>query len=382
MIYFDNAATSGIKPPSVISGVEYALRNYCANPGRSGHSRSQNTAEAVFKTRAALSDFFGSDGPETVIFTQNCTHSINCVLKGLLKKGDHCIISSLEHNAVVRPLVKTGVSYSVAKVYLDDDNKTLKSFEEKLKPNTKLIFCTGASNVWGKILPIEAIGGLCKKRGIFFGVDGAQIGGITSLDMNRQHIDFLCLAPHKGLYAPMGIGVLIARKPLPFTLIEGGTGTNSKEIFQPEFLPERLESGTQNIPAVIGCKRGLDFINSKGLNRMYSAEMKLITRLYEGLKKFDFIELYTPYPKLGEFVPVLSFNFKGRSSEEIAALYSDEGIALRGGIHCAPFAHSQMNTLEQGAVRVSVSAFNDIREIEEFLKKTLKLNKKLQKSID
>ncbi len=379
LIYFDNAATTGVKPPQVIQGVGYALKNYCANPGRSGHPASQAVAEAVFKTRTAISDFFGSDGPETVVFTQNCTHSVNCVLKGLLKRGDHCIISSLEHNAVVRPLVKTGVSYSVARVYFDDDEKTLKSFEEQIKPNTKLIFCMGASNVWGKILPLTAIGQLCCKRGIYFGVDGAQLGGIAPINMTEQHIDFLCLAPHKGLYAPMGIGVLIARRPLPFTVIEGGTGTNSMELYQPEFLPERLESGTVNIPGIIGTLKGLEFIKQKGIGKMYSAEMELLKRLYRGLERLDFIELYTPYPQEGEFVPVLSFNFKGHSSEEIATLYANEGIALRGGLHCAPFSHRQTDTSDRGAIRISLGVFNTKKETEDFLKKTLEIYKKITK---
>ena len=368
MIYFDNAATTGVKPKSVVRSVNFALENLSANPGRSGHSKSVGAAETVYKAREKLSDFFGSEGPETVVFTQNCTHAVNCVLKGLLKKGDHCIISSLEHNAVVRPLVKTGVSYSVAEVSLTDDDETVKNFVEKIKPNTKLIFCTGASNVLGKILPIEKIGAICRKRGIYFGVDAAQTAGVLPIDMKKQNIDFLCIAPHKGLYAPMGIGVLIARKPLPDTIIEGGTGTNSSELFQPSFLPERLESGTVNVPGIAGIMGGLEFVKTKGTESIYQNELRIIQMLYKKLEDNEDVTLYTPYPEAGMYVPLLTFNVKNMTSYEAASILADNKIAVRGGLHCAPFAHRQIGTLEGGAVRVAVAYFNNSSEIDYFAK--------------
>ena len=368
MIYFDNAATTGVKPKSVVRSVNFALENLSANPGRSGHKNSVRAAETVYKAREKLSDFFGSEGPETVVFTQNCTHAVNYVLKGLLKRGDHCIISSLEHNAVVRPLVKTGVSYSVADVSLTDDSETVKNFEEKIKPNTKLIFCTGASNVLGKILPIEEIGAICRKKGIYFGVDAAQTAGVLPIDMKKQNIDFLCIAPHKGLYAPMGIGVLIAQKPLPNTIIEGGTGTNSSELVQPAFLPERLESGTVNVPGIAGIIGGLEFVKSKGTDNIYSNELRLIQVLYKKLEDNKDIILYTPYPTAGMYVPLLTFNVENMTSHEAASILADNEIAVRGGLHCAPFAHRQIGTLDSGAVRVSVAYFNNFSEVDTFAK--------------
>ena len=367
MIYFDNAATTGAKPKGVVDGVKLALERYSANPGRAGHSRSIKAAEIVYKTREKLSDFFGSDGPETVVFTQNCTHSANCVIKGILKRGDHCIISSLEHNAVIRPLVKTGVSYSVAEVSLTDDEKTLENFKEKIRPNTRLIFCMGASNVWGKILPIEKIGKLCRERGILFAVDGAQTAGVLPIDMQKQNIDFLCIAPHKGLYAPMGIGVLIARKNLPQTIIEGGTGTNSLELFQPSQLPERLESGTVNLPGILGVSAGIDYVKSKGINRLYEGELSLIKTLYKGLKNTPQVILYTPEPEKGKFAPLLSFNLSDEHSSKVANLLSENNIAVRGGLHCSPLAHKQLGTENTGAVRVSVASFNEKEEISKFM---------------
>lgn len=383
MIYFDNAATTGVKPKSVVRAVDFALENLSANPGRSGHSKSVQAAETVYKAREKLSDFFGSGGPETVVFTQNCTHAVNCVLKGLLKKGDHCIISSLEHNAVVRPLVKTGVSYSVADVSLTDDDETVKNFVEKIKPNTKLIFCTGASNVLGKILPIEKIGAICRKKGIYFGVDAAQTAGVLPIDMKKQNIDFLCIAPHKGLYAPMGIGVLIARKPLPDTIIEGGTGTNSNELFQPAFLPERLESGTVNVPGVAGIIGGLEFVKTKGTESIYQNELRLIQRLYKKLEDNEDVILYTPYPTAGMYVPLLIFNVENMTSYEAASILAENKIAVRGGLHCAPFAHRQIGTIEGGAVRVAVAYFNDSSEIDYFAKTVkTKLTNKGKKTVE
>ena len=227
MIYFDNAATTSIKPKEVINNVNYALKNLSANPGRSGHSLSVNTALAVYNTRQKIADFFGANGGENVIFTLNCTHALNYVLKGVLGRGDHVITSDLEHNAVMRPLIKTGVNFSTFKVDFKDENKTVSELESKIKPNTKLVVCTVASNVWGKILPIEKIGKICKNKGVLFCVDAAQGAGVLPINMQEMNIDFLCVAAHKGLYAPMGIGILICQKPIENTLLEGGSGTNS-----------------------------------------------------------------------------------------------------------------------------------------------------------
>ncbi len=368
MIYFDNAATSGTKPQSVIEAVSIALKNYSANPGRSGHKESVKAAEAVFNVREKIADFFNSSGPQNIVFTLNCTHSINCVLKGVLNKGDHVIVSSLEHNAVIRPLTKIKCNYTVATVSDTNDEITVENFKKSIKPNTKLIFCTGASNVTGKILPIEKIGKLCREKGILFGVDAAQTAGVLEIDMKKMNIDFLCIAPHKGLYAPMGIGILICERYIPNTIIEGGTGSNSLQTVQPLELPERLESGTLNLPAVLGVGAGIDFIKKTTLSKLYKHEMELIQSIYNGLVKNKNILLYTPYPKTYSFAPVLSFNFKDKSSDEIAEHLSDNGIAVRAGYHCAPSAHKQLGTLDTGTVRVAVSGFNNKNEVAKFLK--------------
>ncbi len=384
MIYFDNAATTGVKPQQVIYAVNKGLKKYSANPGRSGHKAAVEAATAVYSVRQQLSDFFGADGPENVVFTLNCTHSINCVLKGVLRRGDHILVSSLEHNAVMRPLAKMGVSYSVFNVSFTDDAETVRSLKEKLRPNTRMVFCTGASNVWGKLLPIEAIGKVCSEKKMLFGVDAAQIAGVIPIDMKKMNIDYLCIAPHKGLYAPMGTGVLICRRGLAETLIEGGTGTNSVELKQPEELPERLESGTVSLPAVMGIGAGLDYIKRLGTERVYSHESGLIKELYHGLKSINGIILYTPEPLMGFYAPVLSFNIEDYPSETVAEWLSENGVCVRGGLHCAPMAHRVMGTLESGAVRLSVATFNNREEVISFLKliKTKKITKNLKKAIE
>lgn len=368
MIYFDNAATTGKKPTEVIRAVDGALRELSANPGRSGHNASLKTADAVYSVREKTAEFFGASGAENVVFTLNCTHSINCVIKGVLKKGEHAVTSSLEHNSVMRPLIKEEIPFDTAYVSLADDSLTLREFERKIRPNTRLVICTGASNVLGKTLPIAEIGALCKERGVLFAVDAAQIAGVMPINMRQMNIDYLCVAPHKGLYAPMGIGVLICEKPIENTIIEGGTGTNSAELFQPESLPERLESGTVNVPEIMGLSAGIDYVKGVGIKKIYSHEMKLIRYLYKELSKNDRVQLYTPEPKDGLYAPVLSFNVYGKTSAEVSQYLNDKGIAVRGGLHCATSAHRQIGTLDIGAVRVSVAAFNTPAEITSLIK--------------
>ncbi len=384
MIYFDNAATGGVKPQAVITAFSNALKVYSANPGRSSHEASVRAAKAVFDVRQKTADFFGADGPENVIFTLNCTHAVNCVLKGVLRRGDHVIVSNFEHNAVMRPLAKLGVLYDVAGVSMEDDDKTVDEFKKLIKPNTRMIFCTGASNVTGKILPIARIGALCHKRGLLFGVDAAQIAGMMTINVKEMNIDYLCVAPHKGLYTPMGVGVLIAQKSIENTIIEGGTGTNSLDLFQPEYLPEKLESGTLNLPGIIALGEGLEYTKKTGINTIYTHEMKLIGRIYNAMSKMEDINLYTPPPRMQSFVPVLSFNFKGVPSGKTAELLAENHIAVRGGFHCAGMAHKALRTDENGTVRISLSAFNTVSEVEDFLRliRNKKFREKLKKVID
>lgn len=375
MIYLDNAATSGKKPSSVINAVGNALNKYSANAGRSGHKMSQSAALAIYTAREKFCDFFGVSGVENVAFTLNCTHSLNCVIKGVLRKGDHCIISDLEHNAVLRPINKTGISYDIAEVSLTDDEQTVKNFEKLIRPNTKMIICTGGSNVIGKLLPIEKIGMLCRRYNLLFAVDAAQTAGVVPIDIEKMNIDYLAIAPHKGLYAPMGVGVLIAEKPLFNTLIEGGTGVDSVNINQPDIMPEKLESGTMPLPAIIGASAGIDFVKRIGVEKIHNKEIKLIRRLYKQLESIEAVKLYTQIPTTASYAPVLSFNLDGLTSVETARQLNKFGIAVRAGLHCAPLAHKKLGTIDIGTVRVAPSLFNNEAEID-FLIKSIKNIKK------
>lgn len=379
MIYFDNAATSGHKPKSVVDAVNFSLKNLSTNPGRSGHLISSKAAQIVYNAREKVSDFFGSDGAETVVFTHNCTQSINFVLKGVLEKSDHIIVSDLEHNAVMRPLYSMGIEYDTAYVSLTDDNETFENFKNLIKPNTKMIFCTAASNVLGKKLPLKLIGDLCKKRNILFGVDAAQGAGHIPINMQNMNIDYLCIAPHKGLYCPMGFGVLIARAPIKKTIIEGGTGSSSIYFNQPDTLPEMLESGTLNLPAISSINSGIDFIKNK-INNYLNYESYLVKRFYYGLKKCNAI-VYTN-PNQNNYVPVFSFNIKNASSDDVGKYLNYKGFALRTGLHCAPTAHKKIGTLKHGTVRFSPSIFNSVYEVDLLIENLKNFQKNYKFSID
>ncbi len=363
MIYLDNAATTGRKPPSVIRAVESGLRYYSANPGRGGHAPAMAASVKLYAAREKAAAFFGASGAENVVFTLNCTHSINCVIKGVTKPGDRVVTSTLEHNAVMRPLIKSGVTVDAAPVSLTDDEQTLREFETRITDDTKLVICTAASNVFGKILPLTEIGRLCRNRGVRFAVDAAQLAGVMPINMQTMGIDYLCVAPHKGLYAPMGIGMLICEKPIENTLLEGGTGVNSLELTQPDSMPERLESGTVGLPLAMGTAAGIDYVNHIGIHKLYEHEMHLCRFLYHELKKLPFVRLYAPAPASGQFAPVVSFNIKDQKSEAVARFLGEKGIAVRGGFHCAPAAHRAVGTLADGTVRVSVAAFNTTDDI-------------------
>ena len=374
MIYLDNAATTGKKPPSVIRAVERGLRDFSANPGRGGHQFSLRASKQLYGVREKAADFFGASGAETVVFTLNCTHSINCVIKGVTQPGDRVVTSNLEHNAVTRPLYKQGVMVKTVKVSLDDA-LTVQAFSDAITPDTKLVICTMASNVTGKILPVRKIGALCKARGVPFAVDAAQTAGVLPISMKDMGIDYLCVAPHKGLYAPMGIGLLLCEKPVPNTLIEGGTGVNSVEQVQPDTLPERLESGTVGLPLALGVMAGMDFVDGIGLHKIHRHESALCEMLYQRLSHMPGVVLYTPEYRPDSFVPVVSFNLQGKTGEETAQLLDRAGIAVRGGLHCAPSAHRALGTLETGTVRVSVSLFNSVADIQNLIRALENVNK-------
>ena len=371
MIYLDNGATTFPKPTGVVRAVSSAMTSLGANPGRSGHRMSLRGAEMIYSCRSEAAEFFGLSEPERVIFTHNCTAALNTVIHGVLKRGDHAVISSLEHNAVVRPLEelkKYGVEYSVAEVFEGDDEHTIDSFRSQFRKNTKLVVCTHASNVFGIRLPVERISALCRINGILFCLDAAQTAGVLPINLSDSCIDYLCTAGHKGLYGPMGTGfLLINSETMPDSLIQGGTGSYSSDRLQPEQLPDKYESGTPNVAGIAGLREGLRFVKSRGTDNLARHEMRLAQLMYDRLKKISGVELYTARPEISTHVPVISFNIEGTDSERVAQILNNRfGIAVRAGLHCAPLAHISKGTEERGTVRAVLSAFNNQRHAEYF----------------
>ncbi len=378
MIYLDNAATTWPKPPSVVNAMAKSLVRFGANPGRGGHTMAMETAKEVYLCRETLAEFFGADDPAQVIFTANCTMSLNMVIKGLLLDGGHAVVSDMEHNAVIRPLyalAEYGVTYTTAHVCENDPQKTVENFRRAICPQTKLLLCTHASNVFGNVLPIRELGALAHRYGIPFAVDAAQSGGHLPIHMRRDNIDFLCLPGHKGLYGPMGTGVLISKSEIPLqTILQGGTGTASLEKTQPMALPERLESGTLNVPGIVGLRAGALWVKERGRSTIERYETMLLRHFYSLAANTPHVRLYGDLPKHGG--SLLSFNLEGKSAEETAFLLSQEGIAVRAGLHCAPSAHAHNKTLPNGTVRMSLSAFNTRHDVDTLHKMLIKILRK------
>ncbi len=361
MIYLDNSATSFPKPKSVVDAVNYALLNY-GNYGRSSYKMAIETTEKVFECRKKVARFFNAKSSDNVIFTYNCTTAINMAIKGLAKKGSHFIISDLEHNAVLRPLETLKMQgicdYSIAKIETDV-YKTLLNFEKCINKNTVAIICTGASNVFGLITPYRMLGTLAHRYKLKFILDAAQIAGVQKIDLKKDNIDILCCAGHKGLYGPSGVGLLVINDDMELmTIIEGGTGSNSMNFMQPDFLPDKFESGTPNIVGILGLSSALDFIEKNGVDNIYNHEMQLINYLYNNLKFNKKFTLYTDlFDCRKSYVPILALNIKNIASDKVVELLSEQDICVRGGLQCAPLAHRRLNTEKSGVVRISPSIF-------------------------
>lgn len=375
MIYLDNGATSFPKPLSVRQNVDISLKKFSANPGRSGHSLSLRAAKEIFECRKRLKKLFNVNSEEEIIFTENCTMALNTVIFGLLSEGDHVLISSMEHNSVTRPLESLkdkGVTYSTFD-YSYDDNETVDNVRNLIKPETKLVICTHASNVFGFRFPIERICALCHAYGILFCVDSAQSAGVFDIDVGTNQYDFVCMSGHKSLYGPMGTGVLILNNRNLKPLLYGGTGTESVKKSQPEGLPEKFESGTQNMNGISGLKAGVDFVKNRGIKNIYNHEYKLAKRLFNGLANNRKVITYNKSFDYSKVAPVVSFNIDGVYSEDLVAKLNKYGIMTRGGLHCSPLAHTTMNTIENGTVRVVPGAFNTINDINYLLNVIRKL---------
>ena len=375
MIYFDNAATSFPKPPEVLRAAFDTARFRGGNPGRGGHALARAADLEIYRCRKALKEFFNAPSVESVVFTQNATASLNTCISGLINPGDRVLTTDCEHNSVRRPLYRIkGVRVRKVKVHFDDAEATSEEFENAVADGAEWLVVSHASNVWGKSLPLRSVCRAAHAHGARVIVDAAQSAGCLKIDVAADGIDYLCAPGHKGMYGPQGTGFIIINAEAPGPFLAGGTGSNSLSPEQPDYLPDSLESGTLNTPAVSGLRKGVEFINSVGIEKLHAREISLARRAYFGLKSIGGVILYTSPPDLND-APVVSFNLSGRPSFEAADLYDKRGICLRAGYHCAPDAHEKYGTLDSGTVRLSVGAFNTASEIERFLEITQKILK-------
>lgn len=367
MIYLDNGATSFPKPPAVSAEMAACMRRYAANAGRGSHRLSVYAAEKIWETRELLARLFHVRAPERIVFTQNCTDSLNIGLKGLLEVGDDLVISNMEHNSVYRPslaLSKKGVRTLFAEAEADG-TITPEAVLRQITPRTRMICLQHASNVGGGINPIGEIGRMARECGILFMVDAAQTAGTVPIDVERDCIDLLAFPGHKGLLGPQGIGGLYIREGiLPKTLREGGTGSFSESVEMPAFLPDRLEAGTVNLPGIVGLSGGVRFVLSKGVSNIERHEKRLCAQFIRAMKTVPGVRVLgpeTPENRVG----VVSLSIKGRDVGEIARLLDQKyGIATRAGLHCAPLAAAHFGVLEEGSLRFSPGVFTTPSEME------------------
>ncbi len=367
MIYLDNAATTYPKPKSVYGETLEYMKSRGGNPGRGSHALSLASAETVFDCRAELAALFGLDTPESVVFTLNTTHALNTVIKGVLRRGDHVLISDIEHNAVYRPIYRLAqegfIKYSVFRSFAGrphTDADIISDIISRITLRTRLIVCTHASNICSAVLPIESIGELCRRRGIFFCVDAAQSAGHLDIDMRDCSASAICAPAHKGLYGPQGAGVLMLSGGVRLsTLTEGGNGINSLEGSMPEVVPERYEAGTLPAPAIAGLLAGVREVRALTPARIHAHECSLFEYARERLLSLG-AEVYAP-DCVGS---VILFGLSGLSADALGERISSAGICVRSGYHCAALAHGTLGTPPGGAVRASFGIYNTEDDID------------------
>ena len=369
MIYFDNAATTFPKPPSVSKEMLRCMHEYGGNPGRSGHRLSLAAAEAIYNVREAIAEFFGIQKPENVVFTLNCTAALNLAISGVAKRGDHFLISDLEHNSVLRTVAnlcrERGMSFDTFSA-LASDEMIVSEIERKRKPNTRAVICTHASNICPRILPIARIGALCRKLKILFIVDAAQSAGIYDISIMRDGISILCAPGHKGLYGPQGSGFAAFADDFDFSYFSvstyGGNGKNSAEINMGHEPPDSFEAGTLSTPAIVGLGEGLRFVRIRRREEIEALENQLFLHAKQSLRRIPRVKIYLPEAKKGS---LLLLGFDGIAPSLVAEKLSDHGICTRAGLHCAPIAHHTLGT-GGDALRISFSAMNTATEVETF----------------
>jgi cysteine desulfurase/selenocysteine lyase len=366
--YLDNAASSWPKPDETWQAMEHFMRSVGANPGRSGHRLSIEAGRILIETREALAELFGVDDPLRIVFTRNATESLNLTIHGLLRPGDHCITSSMEHNSVMRPLralEKKGVAVTVVPCSSQGELNPLE-IEKNIKANTRLIIITHASNVTGTLMPIGQIGKIARQHAVLSCIDASQTAGAYPIDVIEMQIDFLAFTGHKSLYGPQGTGGLYIREGLEKELeplMQGGTGSRSESQEQPHFMPDKYESGTPNTVGIAGLGAGARFILAQGIAQIRAKEQGLTRMLIEGLQSIPGVCL-CGCGKAEKQVAICSFTIAELTSSEVTMELDEEfAIMSRPGLHCAPIAHQTIGTFPQGTVRLSAGYFTTEEEI-------------------
>ena len=360
MIYLDNAATTRPKPPGVAEAVTAAMLSY-GNSGRGTHSDALEAARTVFTVRQQLADLLGCKRPDHVCFTPNSTLALNIAISGLLGSGDHVISTDLEHNSVLRPLYRLRQQGTAVDFVPADGNGRLDygAFERLLRPNTRAVVCTHASNLTGDLVDISRVGEFCRAHGLLFILDASQTAGVFPIDMEKQHIDVVCFTGHKSLLGPQGTGGLCVREGVeirPFTV--GGTGVQSFSETQPAEYPTRLEAGTLNSHGLAGLDAALDFLERTGLDTIRAHETALARRFYKAVRVLPGVRIYGDWTA-AEHAPIVALNIADLDSSAVSDELAERfGIATRPGAHCAPRLHRALGTEDQGAVRFSWSYFN------------------------
>ena len=379
--YFDNAATSWPKPPGVAAAMVDFLEHVGANPGRSGHRSSIEAGRIMYQTRELVATLFHCDDPMRVAFKMNITHAINLVLRGLLKPGDHVLTSSMEHNSVMRPLralEREGVELSC--VACDAEGKLNPSdLESLIHPYTRLVVLNHASNVSGTILPVKAVAEITRKHGILLLVDAAQSGGVLPIDINEDQIDFLTFTGHKSLYGPTGTGGVVFGERVDIEIVQpltrGGTGSRSEKEEQPAFLPDRFESGTQNVVGLAGLGASLQWLLERGVANIRKQEEELCELLLAGIEEIPDITIYGPKNARMQ-TATIAINLEGYSPAELGLILDEEySVLCRVGLHCAPTAHRTLGTFPTGSVRISLGVFHRKADIEYLLQALQKVSR-------
>ncbi len=377
IIYLDNAATSFPKPPSIAREMRRCIDYYCGNAGRGSHKLSLLAANKIYECREAICGLINAPAPENIIFVPSCSYGLNLIIKGILKQGDHVLISDMEHNSVYRPISRlandgkiTFDTFAVLSSKQKTDDFIIKNIEKKLRKNTKLIICTHQSNICSFSLPITKIGELCKKYNILFALDVAQSLGHNNIDMQKFNISYISAPGHKGLYGPQGSAfVAINSNHILEPLIEGGNGIYSLDTTMPNFLPERHEVGTLPLPSIVGLCEGIKEVKSRGIDEISAHERNLFRYLRDGLLNIEGTTVYAP-----EFEGnTLSFNYKNISAERICALLDQDNICVRSGFHCSALGHTSLGTKDLGTVRASFGIFNTNKDIDKLLSTINKL---------